>query len=316
MIQSAAQKALETPPPSIPACVPGYNRLVFSDHPTETFSIYSDEPTPPEMVEKAKVIWREGEEITRKAAGGDVSGLLVFRVVNGEVEFDLSPLTEDLRCYAIQWHLGESMSRSFAGQREQIAARNFAPEIWEFVAREIALRATVPCDERILTAYAHAVHGKEIPPPSLKLVTAEMARLDRDGFTEELLQLLWRKYPVEAERICLPKPGKPDEQTEATHSPDFTSVRWFGRVYQFAKGNQAQSVQILWEAWEEGHTLSESKIAELIDASPDHFRLSKVFRKKKLGGGYEPHEAWGTMIRAVRKGVFGLSRPESSENPT
>jgi len=100
---------------------------------------------------------------------------------------------------------------------------------------------------------------------------------------------------------------------EPTHSPDFTSVDWFGTRYTFAKGNQAESVRVLWDAWASGgHSLSQETIGDRIGSTASRFELAKVFRRKAAGGGYEPHPAWGTMIRPDSKGSYRLTPPESA----
>jgi hypothetical protein len=99
---------------------------------------------------------------------------------------------------------------------------------------------------------------------------------------------------------------------DCSHSPDFTSVKWFGEQFQFAKGQQAGSVGVLWEAWEEGeHTLSQETIGKRVGSAATRFELRKVFRGKKGAG---MHPAWGTMITPASKGVYGLSPPESAKN--
>lgn len=100
--------------------------------------------------------------------------------------------------------------------------------------------------------------------------------------------------------------------SKPTHSPDFTSVDWFGTRYTFAKGNQAESICMLWAAWEGGgHSLSQETIGERIGSAARHFELAKTFRRKKPGG-YEPHPAWGTMIQQDSKGSYRLAPPESA----
>ena len=111
------------------------------------------------------------------------------------------------------------------------------------------------------------------------------------------------------------RPGKrkvPPRDTP-THSPDFTSVDWFGKRYTFAKGNQAESVRELWAAWEGGgHSLSQETIGDRISSNASRFELAKVFRRRKAGGGYEPHPAWGTMIQQDSKGSYRLAPPKSA----
>jgi hypothetical protein len=107
--------------------------------------------------------------------------------------------------------------------------------------------------------------------------------------------------------------SKNSEPSRPTHSPDFTSVSWFGTRYTFAKGNQAESVRALWEAWMRGgHSLSQETIGESIGSTASRFELAKVFRRKSAGSGYEPHPAWGTMIRPDSKGSYRLTAPESA----
>lgn len=118
---------------------------------------------------------------------------------------------------------------------------------------------------------------------------------------------LWCEANAEMPKSESPAAAPP----AATHSADFTSVKWFGATYQFAKGLQAESVRVLWEAWETGApTLSQQTIGEKARSSNDRFRLEHVFRPtKKSTGKREAHPAWGRMIKSVGKGVFALSPP-------
>ncbi|HEV3238224.1 MAG TPA: hypothetical protein VGZ25_14635 [Gemmataceae bacterium] len=108
--------------------------------------------------------------------------------------------------------------------------------------------------------------------------------------------------------------GQAGEQTSATeamatHSADFTTVKWFGTVYQFAKGQQADSVRVLFEAWKNGTpSLSEKTIGEMIGSSNDQFRLEHTFKPtNKKTGKREAHPAWDTMIKSAGRGIFVLS---------
>ena len=103
-----------------------------------------------------------------------------------------------------------------------------------------------------------------------------------------------------------------NNDVEPTHSEDFTSVEWFGTRYSFSKGNQAQAVRVLWEAWAQGeHSLSQESIGERIKSSADRFEMRKTFRQRKAEGkGYEAHPAWGTMIKQYGKGCFRLACPK------
>ena len=118
----------------------------------------------------------------------------------------------------------------------------------------------------------------------------------------------WRKWLKNSTAA----PAKP-LSTKPTCSPDFTSVDWFGTRYTFAKGNQAESVRALWEAWANGgHSLTKETIGDRIGSTASRFDLAKVFRRKAAAGGYEPHPAWGTMIRPDSKGSYRLTPPESA----
>lgn len=102
----------------------------------------------------------------------------------------------------------------------------------------------------------------------------------------------------------------------ASASEDFTSVLWFGERFRFSTGHQRLAVKLLMEAWDKGgHTLSQATIGERIDSSNDRFQLSKVFRIRRKGKGYDYHPAWGTMIQKAGKGIFRLVAPESHKNP-
>jgi hypothetical protein len=97
----------------------------------------------------------------------------------------------------------------------------------------------------------------------------------------------------------------------ATHSIDFTSVNWYGTVYNFSKGLQAESVRVLWEARENGTPdLSEKTIGDQVESANNRFRLAHVFNPtNKKTGKRERHPAWGTMIKETGKGRFALSKP-------
>lgn len=102
---------------------------------------------------------------------------------------------------------------------------------------------------------------------------------------------------------------------QCSHSSDFTSVVWRGQSYAFRKGQQAESIKVLWKAYESGTpTLSQETIGERIGSSSDSFELRKVFRYR-VKGDYVQHPAWRTMITSPNKGIFSLKSPESVENP-
>lgn len=99
-----------------------------------------------------------------------------------------------------------------------------------------------------------------------------------------------------------------------SHSPDFTSVWWYGKRYTFSKGNQAQAVGALWQAWEQGgQSLTQETIAEKCGSQAERFELRKVFRRRvNCRNGqkeYQQHPAWGTMIQGEGKGVYRLVPP-------
>ncbi|MCH7727582.1 MAG: ThuA domain-containing protein, partial [Planctomycetes bacterium] len=65
--------------------------------------------------------------------------------------------------------------------------------------------------------------------------------------------------------------GRQPPPVKPTHSDDFTSANWFGTPHEFAKGQQAESVRVLWQAWEAGgHSLSQETICEKIGSSAEH----------------------------------------------
>jgi len=99
---------------------------------------------------------------------------------------------------------------------------------------------------------------------------------------------------------------------ECSHSPDFTSVVWYGVQHRFTPGQQARAVEILWEAFDSRcPTVGEQTIRDRIGSSDDTFRLFKVFNRRG-----QKHPAWETMIHRAGKGVFELRSPsDSPENP-
>jgi len=121
---------------------------------------------------------------------------------------------------------------------------------------------------------------------------------------------------IEIEKQGTESPQQNEQHRTLSHSPDFTSVNWFGQWFTFAKGQQAAVVRILWEEWEVGsHTLSIETIEERLEEAglrtgSSQFRLDHVFRNRK-GPGYHP--AWDTMIKQVEKGIYMLYPPTNTE---
>jgi hypothetical protein len=111
-------------------------------------------------------------------------------------------------------------------------------------------------------------------------------------------------------------PTAPELRASTSHSPDFTSVCWFGTLYCFSKGQQAQSMRCLWQAWEAGgHSLSQETIAEMIAADGNsRFELRKVFRRRDVDGHYEQHPGWGSMIQSSSRGCYRLVAPSGQES--
>ncbi len=110
-----------------------------------------------------------------------------------------------------------------------------------------------------------------------------------------------------------PASPAPPPADSPTHSADFTSVDWFGTSYTFTKGNQAETVRVLWEEYKRGGgSLGQGTIREKLNAA-DSFTLRKLFRHRKADGTYQKHPAWGTMIRQTSKGVYGLVSPPAKK---
>ena len=91
------------------------------------------------------------------------------------------------------------------------------------------------------------------------------------------------------------------EQGMTTHSPDFRSVRWFGRHFSFTV-NQAPVVQVLWGAWENRTAdVGDETLLQATDHEAPPTSLRSLFRQ---------HPAWGTMIVAGgSKGSHRLAEP-------
>jgi hypothetical protein len=100
-------------------------------------------------------------------------------------------------------------------------------------------------------------------------------------------------------------------QAKPTHSEDFTSVNWYGELYSFSKGQQAEVVKLLWAEYEKGeHGLSAETLAEKLDSQAARFRVRDVFRRKGA-----MHPAWGKTILQIAKGVYALHKPEKRKTP-
>jgi putative restriction endonuclease len=103
-----------------------------------------------------------------------------------------------------------------------------------------------------------------------------------------------------AKVVPAPCPLQPSpDATEARHSPDFRSVRWFGTLFTFTPV-QAACVQILWETW----THDPPEVGQ-------HYILENVGAEStKLSDVFKGRPAWGTMIRpGSTRGAFRLEQP-------
>jgi hypothetical protein len=102
------------------------------------------------------------------------------------------------------------------------------------------------------------------------------------------------------------KSQKAKKKPDYTHSEDYTSVVWFGRMYNFTK-TQALCIKHLWAEWgkSEGLGLSEKTIGEKIGSSADNYKLKHTFRVKRNNKSCQ-HPAWGKMIVSCGKGMFSL----------
>lgn len=114
---------------------------------------------------------------------------------------------------------------------------------------------------------------------------------------------------VNSRRVELTAAGvKEADPNRCAHSSDFVSAIWFGATFQFAKGQQARIVQLLWREWQRGGlSLSSEAIADALEIS-SNFDVPKAFYRVKDGKKVW-HAAWGTMIQSPSKGIYRLAPP-------
>lgn len=94
-----------------------------------------------------------------------------------------------------------------------------------------------------------------------------------------------------------------------THSPDFKSVAWYGREYQFTPP-QAACVQVLWRQWLSGTPIVRDQL--VLEIARVKARSLKDVFKAPPGNA-----AWGTMIAdGDRRGTVRLAEPAESFDPT
>jgi len=160
----------------------------------------------------------------------------------------------------------------------------------------------------LATAYPHRIPGGVA-------LSAGDVKLDEPGqdIPAYEINLPWERWKSLAQDFagcCRLIDELLHEKTKTSHSPDFTSVMWFGTSYRFTKGHQAQVIKLLWEEWERGrHSLSQEYIGEQIGGKLDNFEIRWVFRKR-VKGKYKHHPAWNKMIKQVTKGSYALVEPE------
>lgn len=82
----------------------------------------------------------------------------------------------------------------------------------------------------------------------------------------------------------------------ARHSPDFRSVRWFGKTYAFTPA-QSVIVRVLWAAWEHGTPkVGAATLLESADMVSD--RVADLFKRS---------DAWGKMVCSDGAGNYWLN---------
>lgn len=140
---------------------------------------------------------------------------------------------------------------------------------------------------------------------SLRSCISRITNDDKEGMNRMLHDVAvdLKLHCEEEEAVRVSK----EEQLQAHHSDDYTSVNWFGITYHFNK-TQAECIKFLWIEWEKGGLgLSEKTIAEKIESADNRYRLANTFRKKNKS----QHPAWGTMIQSAGKGIFRLVGPNN-----
>lgn len=124
---------------------------------------------------------------------------------------------------------------------------------------------------------------------------------DLDTVFDSVRVFMLRKFPgralraivleIDGDSVRLPASARCCVGTErarpaqATHSPDFRSLNWYGDPYKFS-AVQAAVVKVLWEARDNG-TPDVGQQALLEEAGSESTRLVDVFKR---------NEAWGIVI--------------------
>jgi hypothetical protein len=106
---------------------------------------------------------------------------------------------------------------------------------------------------------------------------------------------------------------KPKDMAKCHHTPDFTTVNWYGEEYHFNE-TEAKCVALLWAEWEKNPSgkpaLHQRKIRDVTGSENPDFRLIHVFRHRN-----GQHRAWGRMIQTLGRGMFYLGKPTSPVTP-
>lgn len=121
-------------------------------------------------------------------------------------------------------------------------------------------------------------------------------------------QVCWQAENLIEEQRTLDKAKEPstdkDDSDEISHSKDFRSVTWHGRIYSFNK-NQAVAIGLLWNAMERGEGgIHQNTIGESLDTVSKTYRLLDTFRQH----GKE-HPAWKEMIHHLGHCIYTLNKP-------
>lgn len=123
----------------------------------------------------------------------------------------------------------------------------------------------------------------------------EVARIKTEAYQASLLlsQTLSIHHP---ELINETLPKIISRLSPARHSPDFRSVRWFGKNYAFSPA-QALIVEALWNSWRNGTPRMGTRTL-LRAANMVSDKISDLFKE---------HAAWGEAICTDGKGNYWLS---------
>ncbi len=145
-------------------------------------------------------------------------------------------------------HWGEADAQLHEERFEREGMACLEPNVWEFSWHELLKRFKTPIEDETFEDRVRSYVGHIGPGDEPDEFTTEMARIDGEGFANQLLASIWENYPAQASEIGLPDPQPPTPQGLAESVKELASVLSKNTVVLQKAASAAEPAQLRHDA--------------------------------------------------------------------